>query len=279
MYLNSPDDIVVTARPNWWSPQHILWLTAAFAGLLAIVLAWVGLLRKQVRQRTYDLSLKIQELEQSEAKLAAEIVERKRVQAEADKVHDQLVVVARQAGMAEVAIGVLHNVGNVLNSVNVSSSIVADRVKQLKSERLSKVVDLLRQNEKDLAAFLTTDTKGKQILTYLDTLAGHLTTAQTNALEELENLTKNVEHIKEIVAVQRNYARQVGMTEAVEVVELVEDALRMNATALARHEVKAVRQYDAHPPVIQGDKHKILQILVNLIRNAKQACDESGPCR
>jgi signal transduction histidine kinase len=50
----------------------------------------------------------------------------------------------------------------------------------------------------------------------------------------------------------------------------------MNATALERHAVKTVRQYDAHPPVIQADKHKILQILVNLIRNAKQACDDSG---
>jgi signal transduction histidine kinase len=276
MYLNSPDDILVTARPTWWSPQHILWLTAAFAGVLTIVLAWVGLLRNQVRQRTQDLRLKILELQRSEALLAAEIVERKRVQAEADKAHSQLLVVARQAGMAEVAIGVLHNVGNVLNSVNVSSSIVVDRVRQLKAERLSKAVTLLRQNEKDLGAFLSADPKGKQIVTYLETLAAHLATEQTGALEELENLSKNIEHIKDIVAVQQSYARQVGLTEAVQVVELVEDALRMNATALARHDVKTIRQYDAHPPVIQADKHKILQILVNLIRNAKQACDDSG---
>jgi signal transduction histidine kinase len=276
MYLNSPDDIVVTARPNWWSPQHILWLIAAFAGVLTMVLSWAGLLRKQVRQRTQDLRLKIQELQRSEALLAAEIVERKRVQAEADKAHSQLLVVARQAGMAEVAIGVLHNVGNVLNSVNVSSSILVDRVRQLNAGRLSKAVALLRQNEKDLGTFLSTDAKGKQIVNYLDTLAGHLGTEQTGALEELENLSKNIEHIKDIVAVQQSYARQVGSTEAVQVIELVEDALRMNASALERHEVKTVRQYEAHPPVIQADKHKILQILVNLIRNAKQACDDSG---
>jgi signal transduction histidine kinase len=276
MYLNSPEDILVTARPNWWSPQHILWLIAAFAGVLAIVLAWVGILRNQVRQRTHDLRLKIQEHQRSEEMLAAEIVERKRVQAEADKAHGQLVVAAREAGMAEVAIGVLHNVGNVLNSVNVSSSIVMDRLQQLKSERLSKVAALLREKEKDLGAFLSTDPRGKQIVTYLETLAAHLASEQSGALEELENLSKNIGHIKDIVAVQQSYARQVGLTEPVQVVELVEDALRMNATGLERHEVRTIRQYDAHPPVIQADKHKILQILVNLIRNAKQACDDSG---
>jgi signal transduction histidine kinase len=276
MYLNSPDDIVVTARPNWWSPQHILWLIAAFAGVLAVVLAWVGILRNQVRQRTHDLRLKIQEHQRSEEMLAAEIVERKRVQAEADEAHEQLVVAAREAGMAEVAIGVLHNVGNVLNSVNVSSSLVVDRLRQLKSERLSKVVGLLREHEQDLGAFFSVDPKGKQVVSYLETLASHLASEQSGALEELENLSKNIEHIKDIVAVQQNYATHVGLTEPLQVINLVEDALRMNATSLERHEVRTIRQYDAHPPTIHADKHKIIQILVNLIRNAKQACDDSG---
>jgi signal transduction histidine kinase len=177
--------------------------------------------------------------------------------------------------MAEVAIGVLHNVGNVLNSVNVSSSIVGDRLRQLKSERLGKAVALLRQNEKDLGPFLSTDTKGKHIVPYLESLAGHMAAEQAGALEELENLSKNIEHIKDIVAVQQSYASQVGVNEPVQVIDLVEDALRMNATALQRHEVHTVRQYDPHPPIVHADKHKILQILVNLIRNAKQACNES----
>jgi signal transduction histidine kinase len=276
VYLNSPDDIVVTARPNWWSTRHILWLIAFFAGVLVLALAWVGILRNRVRQRTRDLRSKIQELQRSEARLASEIVERKRVQAEANRTHEELVVAARQAGMAEVAIGVLHNVGNVLNSVNVSSSIVMDRLCQLNSDRLSKVVALLRQHETDLAAYLSADLKGKQILPYLESLAGHMAAEQSGALEELESLSKNIEHIKDIVAVQQDYATQAGLTETVQVVELVEDALRMNANALQRHEIQTVRQYDPHPPVIQADKHKILQILVNLIRNARQACDDSN---
>jgi len=276
MYLNSPDDIVVTARPNWWSTEHILWLAAAFGGVLAVVLAWVGMLRNQVRQRTHDLQSKIQEQQRSEEMLAAEIVERKRVQAEADEAHEQLVVAAREAGMAEVAIGVLHNVGNVLNSVNVSSSLLVDRLRQLKSERLGKVVALLREHESDLGTFMSSDPKGKQVVSYLDTLANHLAGEQAGALEELDSLSKNVEHIKDIVAVQQNYATHVGLTEPLQVISLVEDAIRMNATSLERHQVRTVRQYDAHPPIIHADKHKIIQILVNLIRNAKQACEESG---
>jgi signal transduction histidine kinase len=276
MYLNSRSDIFVTARPNWWTTRHIFWLTAAFAALLAIVLAWVGLLRNQVRQRTRDLRLKIQEHQRSEDLLAAEILQRKGLQAEAEKAHGQLLVVARQAGMAEVAIGVLHNVGNVLNSVNVSSSVLMDRLRQLNSGRLHKAIALLRKNENALPSFLSTDPRGKKMLPYLETLAAHLASEQAGALEELETLSRNIEHIKDIVATQQSYATHVGLTEPVQVIDLVEDALRMNAESLERRGVHTIRDYDPHPPIVNADKHKILQILVNLIRNAYQACDDSG---
>ena len=51
--------------------------------------------------------------------------------------------------------------------------------------------------------------------------------------------------------------------------------LRMNAGSLARHDVDLLRDYEARP-VVTLDRHKVVQILINLIRNAKYACDESG---
>jgi signal transduction histidine kinase len=102
-----------------------------------------------------------------------------------------------------------------------------------------------------------------------------LTKEQQRTITELESLRENIEHIKEIVAMQQNYARVSGVTETVNVADLVEDALRMNAGALARHEIALVREY-AGVPTITVEKHKVLQILVNVIRNAKYACDESG---
>jgi len=74
---------------------------------------------------------------------------------------------------------------------------------------------------------------------------------------------------------QQSYATLCGVTEVVEVVDLVEDSLRLNAGAFARHGVTLRREFEAVAP-ITVDKHKVLQILVNLLRNAKYACDESG---
>jgi len=95
------------------------------------------------------------------------------------------------------------------------------------------------------------------------------------ALVELASLRDNLEHIKDTVAMQQSYAKLCGVTETVAVVDLVEDSLRLNAGAFVRHGVTLQREFGEVPP-ITVDKHKVLQILVNLVRNAKYACDESG---
>jgi signal transduction histidine kinase len=177
--------------------------------------------------------------------------------------------------MAEVATSVLHNVGNVLNSVNVSTILVAEQVKKSKVTNLAKAAGLMNENAADLGGFMTHDPRGKQLPGYLTQLAGHLATEQTTLLVEMEQLRKNIEHIKDIVAMQQSYAKFSGVTETLKVSDLVEDALRMNAGALTRHEVEVICEYAEIPPVTI-DKHKVLQVLVNLIRNAKYACDESG---
>jgi signal transduction histidine kinase len=201
--------------------------------------------------------------------------ERKRADLELERVHKQLMTASRQAGMAEVATNVLHNVGNILNSVNISASLVLDRVKQSKAPGVARVAALLREQGERLGEFLTSDERGKRIPEYLATLGQQLTGDQEMALQELASLRDNLEHIKETVTMQQSYAKLCGVTETVEVVDLVEDSLRLNAGAFARHGVTLRREFTAVPK-ITVDKHKVLQILVNLVRNAKYACDESG---
>jgi PAS domain S-box-containing protein len=206
--------------------------------------------------------------------VAQNITERKQSEIEFERVHRQLLDASRLAGMAEVATSVLHNVGNVLNSVNISASLVAERIGLSRFLGLARAAALLKQRETDLATFLSTDERGRQLPQYLAQLAEQLQSDQRVALEEMTSLSNNIDHIKETVAMQQNYARQCGITETVAVAALVEDSLRMNVGALTRHGVTLRREIADLPP-ISVDKHKVLQILVNLVRNAKYACDES----
>jgi C4-dicarboxylate-specific signal transduction histidine kinase len=274
-------------------------------------------LEQRVAERT-------SELRTANELLNVEVENRKRSQQELEAMQQRLMEASRQAGMAEVATGVLHNVGNVLNSVNVSTTVIQERLLKSKLTSLVQTAELLREQSggpspegtgagesasggateqrspssverpalnvprsKDcpagsasghsgaLAKFLTEDPRGRRVPRYLIKLAAHLAAEREELLRELSVLARNLEHIKEVVVMQQSYAKMSGVAEILPPAQLVEDALRMNETALARHGVQVVREF-AEVPLVSIDKHKVLQILVNLIRNAKQALKEAA---
>ncbi|MHA3736493.1 DAHL domain-containing protein [Pseudomonas sp. Eth.TT006] len=182
----------------------------------------------------------------------------------------ELLDTARQAGMAEIATNVLHNVGNVLNSVNISSDLIARKLRASKTQGLGKAMQMINEHADDLGDFLSQDPKGKLLPGYLNQLVGAIAAEQQEMVDELSQMNKSVDHIKDIVATQQSYAGANSMTEPLFISELLEDALRMNAGALTRHHVTVVKEY-AEVPQVMGDKHRLLLILINLISNAKYA--------
>ncbi len=177
---------------------------------------------------------------------------------------------ARQAGMAEIATNVLHNVGNVLNSVNISADLVTRKLRSSKAMGLGKAMQLINERQTDLGTFITEDEKGKLLPGYLNQLVDAIAVEQQGLIEELAQLSKSVDHIKDIVSTQQSYAGAASLKEPVQISTLIEDALRMNAGALSRHNVTVVKHYGQVPEVL-GDKHRLLLIMVNLISNAKYA--------
>ncbi len=201
-----------------------------------------------------------------------DVTERVEAQKREDILQRQLRDASRQAGMADVATSVLHNVGNVLNSVNVSATLVADSIKRSRAAGLTRVVSLLQEHQGDLGAFVARDERGKVLPVYLAELSRNLATDNKSALVELDSLKSNIEHIKDIVAMQQRYAKLGGVAEQIDLRHLVEESLRINASAFERHAVKVERRF-GEAPEISVDEHKVLQILVNLLRNAKDACE------
>jgi PAS domain S-box-containing protein len=208
--------------------------------------------------------------------IGKDITDLKRAQTKIEQTHQQLLETSRLAGMAEVATSVLHNVGNVLNSVNVSTTLVLELVKKSRLRNLGRLAALINAERDNLAAFFMTDPRGRQLPGYLTKLTEHLAAEHAALVAEIELTQKNIEHIKDIVTMQQNYAKVSGVVEKVKVTDLVEDALSMNASALTRHRVAVVRDYPAETVECNVERQKVLQILVNLIRNAKYACDDSG---
>ena len=203
--------------------------------------------------------------------ISRDITERKNAETELERLNRQLIDVSRQAGMAEVATNVLHNVGNVLNSVNISHSVISEQVRDSAIDSLTKLANLLEEHANDLGPFLTTDPTGRRVPNFLSELAKRLAEERAAVLAELQLLGKNIGHIKEIVALQQSYAHAgSGVHELVSISDLLENALQINGASLTRHHIQVIREFGAAPSA-SLEKHKVIQILVNLVSNAKDA--------
>ena len=194
---------------------------------------------------------------------------------ELEDAHAELVELSRQAGMAEVASGVLHNVGNVLNSINVSTGLLADKLSASVTRRVAPVVGLLEENAGNLDTFMADDTRGKQLLPYLAQLAQSMDSEHCELSTELNTLRDCVDHLKIIVGTHQSFAGATGVTQCVEPSSLLEDALGMAGGTLGIENINVVRLFD-DVGALPIDRHRVMQILVNLLSNAKHALCEVG---
>ena len=240
---------------------------------------------KQALQQSHDqLEIRVQdrtrELSEANHELSKEIAERVRAERELEAVHREFVDAARRAGMAEIATGVLHNVGNVLNSVNVSATLLTNQLRASKLNQLVQVVSLLDQHQENLAEFIANDEKGRQVPRYLKVLSEHLANEDESLATEAESLVANVEHIKAIIATQQTYAKSGGLEEPTDVNAILDDALRLNTESFDRHGIQVERDY-AELALLFVDKQRVMQIVINLIKNAKESLIEregAGAC-
>jgi len=188
--------------------------------------------------------------------------------------NQQKLETARQLGMAEVAASVLHNVGNVLNSLNVSTNILSEKVNQSKMQSLNDLRTLMHEHKDNLGDFIAKDAQGSQIPRFLDKLTDHWNEEQQAMSGELGMLTKNIAHIKDIISTQQGFRGVKSMEHVIQINDILQEALLITGLDISR-EIRVEKDY-AHLKPILIDKVKMLQIIINLLANAKEAVRASS---
>lgn len=187
-----------------------------------------------------------------------------------------VVETARRSGMSEIANGILHNVGNVLNSVNVSAGVVAERVRSSGTPKLARLAGLVQEHQDDLGDFITRDPRGKHIAPFLGELSSLMCFEHAQMLSEVDALGKGLEHIRQLVASHQAYAGRSGLREAVDLRAELASAVRITEQAGFEGQELEIEWQLGDTPTLRLDRHRLLEVLVNLIKNAREAL-ATGP--
>jgi len=221
----------------------------------------------KLKEQISELSYSEKCLQKANAQLMNEINERKLLEEKLNVLHNKLILAARRAGMADIASGVLHNVGNILNSVETSVSVARERVESSKVDKLNAVLRLLEEHPDDLPHYLTQDEKGKKLIPYIVMLAQEWMNDNKFFLDEFYRLDRNIGHIKSVVTMQQSLSTIIGMTEEIAVTDVIDDALMLNKTLYENAKIHIHRDNQLTDRIVI-DRVKLLHVMVNLIRNS-----------
>lgn len=189
---------------------------------------------------------------------------------EQKKLQKELLDLAHKSGMAEIATGVLHNINNVLTSVNISSELLRENIRNSKIGGLAKAVAMMQEHPSNLGEYIDNDPRGRLLPEYFEKVTGALKKERENNFSRANSLLGYIEQIKDLIFIQQSYARAGGLSEKINPAEILDDAVGMLANSFDRYNIKVVRDYCESPEII-CDRQKLMQSLLNLVKNAREA--------
>jgi signal transduction histidine kinase len=206
-------------------------------------------------------------------------LERSAMQRSLQEKEEIAIASAHFAGMAEIANDVLHNVGNVLNSVKVSCAALLEALAASRVGSLAQAAGMLeersRANLADLATYLAEDPRGKLLPAYLVQVSRVLQRENQDALAEVSRVRDQVSIIEQVVAAQQDHGGRRFFTRMAELSRVVDDVLALHADALASKRIAVVKNYRPVAPV-HVQRTKLTHVLDHLLQNAEEALIESS---
>ncbi len=196
-----------------------------------------------------------------------DINKRKNVEKKNIALHKQLLVFAKQAGMAEVARSVIHNIGNVLNGATTSISILEERLQKTAYKQFSALMPLLQEHQSSLSEYLTQDAKGKKIPDYLIVLGNSMQKDYERIVAETQNISQCIHHIKQIICTQESVSSVCAIREQVVLSEILNISINFFHNNISKNNIVIQKDYQEDKSILI-EQASLMQILVNLIKNA-----------
>jgi two-component system, NtrC family, sensor kinase len=181
----------------------------------------------------------------------------------------QLVDQSFQAGFAELAKGVLHNLGNAMTPISVRLASLYDRLRQAPAEDAEQAVA-------EMQAGATDPQRAADLEQFLRLACGDLAGTVRAAREDVGVITRQTTVIQTTLAEQLRSARNEAVIEPVRLTELVAQSLEIVPDSCRQRLLVAADDTLRRVGVVRVARTVLRLILQNLIINAADAVRDAG---
>jgi DNA-binding LacI/PurR family transcriptional regulator/signal transduction histidine kinase len=194
-----------------------------------------------------------------------------------EKLHASFQELTEQAyreGMADISIEILHNIGNILNSINVSASLMKTATDSPLIPYLINANQLLSSHLEDLGNFIARDPKGMKLMQFYLKLGTYFAEFKNQVLYNSTRLDEKIKSIVDLISAQQTYT---GVNESIErhdIASILDDTIKLMAESIEKYQIQVTKDYRVRPQIMV-QRLKLFHVLFNLINNAKTAMTET----
>ncbi|MEA1968043.1 MAG: ATP-binding protein [Thermodesulfobacteriota bacterium] len=247
-------------------PWHLLVSMGVLAVVIFVVIVMV------LRFSTQFLILETRVKEEEHAKLMLEKLVAQRTK-ELEDAQDELVNKAIEAGRAQLSAMVLHNIGNAITPINITFEDMNTKEQHKMVEFIGKCCTDIKDNYSD-PDYCLPGARGESILNYLDELVVNFKKDLNKKDDIIKVINNNLNYITEILTMQQTCAAtEQEVKSQCDLNELMETALTMQIKSLEKRDIGVTREYFSEIPSFVIDRNRLLQVIVNFIKNAYEAMD------
>jgi PAS domain S-box-containing protein len=218
-----------------------------------------------------------EELAQYRGRLEQLVAEKTR---ELEQAQLELVNRALEAGMSQMAAIGLHNIGNAITPLNVLTEKMKTRELAEMSRLLQKCHEDLASHAADLGHYVSEGQRGRQVFDYMGELIHSVSDHEKKQFDMLEKMESALSYISQILTLQQFYAKgSQEIKEQIDLNDLLDDAIRLQAGTLEKRGIFIKRKYTDTLAKLLIDKNRLMQVIVNLIKNSYEAIElqQAGP--
>ena len=205
--------------------------------------------------------------------IATDITQRLIAESELEDAQNLAIEKAHKAGMVDIASGILHNVGNLLNSVNTSIHVLGKILRNSSHDGLSQANSILREKIDSLDEFVASDPKGKLLLKYYFQVGEMIEKEHGQLADNTNRIKEKLELISGVIAAQQSFADADSLTEKHSLAAVVEDVLTIHMGSIERYGI-AIEKDFCELPKIPIQKAKLVHVLISILDNATEAMSD-----
>ncbi|MBF0259380.1 MAG: hybrid sensor histidine kinase/response regulator [Desulfamplus sp.] len=184
---------------------------------------------------------------------------------------------AVDAGRAQLSAMVLHNIGNAITPVAVHAAKLKNRNQSHTYRYIAQCYSDLLEHKSHLTEYITEEPRGIEVIQYMGTLIEDLQNENKKITDLINKITTGVDYVEQILTIQRSYAPdKIELKEKVNINTMIQDSLAMQELSFSAHNILLEKNLSWELPQIMIEKNKLMQVIVNLIKNSCDAIDENS---